>query len=334
MRRRNLQSGAQKGLTMYLNKGWHPAAAVTAVFTVLLLAGCVSRPEPADQNYASLLYNERGIFLQVRPNQNFTLAETMLSSVGMNPESLRTVLERTHTAYCFFDFGTSGFIYTIIGEGRYPETIAALSLRSNREWERRESEPESRKDVPLRWWSNPNSGVALSFVEDNAVCITNGDIEAQLARIYYGPVIPLPQKASVMLNSGVMGLYSRNPDFSGVLGQSGRSAASGAVSRLFTRLDAISMSFHRSDENPDIFTIDAEYECANESVARSLFLMLRLALLSGLRSLAGDYDYSQLISDDPVSLEQTRVLLQAYPVSLENIDWFFQQALPYVRIEE
>lgn len=272
--------------------------------------------------------------MQVRPNQNLTLAETMLNSVGMDPESMQTVLERTHTAYCFFDFRTAGFTYTIIGEGRYPETIAALSLRSNAEWERRETEPETLGRAPLRWWYNVKSGVQLSFVQDDAVCITNGDIEAQLQRIFYGPVVPLPQKAAAMLNSGVLGLYSRNPEFSGFELQGGRSTATGAVSRLFTRLDAVSMSFHSSDPEADIFTIDAEYECADESTARSLFLVLRLALLSGLRSLPGEYDYSTFISDDPVSLQQTRVLLQGYPVSLENIDWFFQQALPYVRIEE
>ena len=103
---------------------------------------------------------------------------------------------------------------------------------------------------------------------------------------------------------------------------------------LFARLDTISMSFRSNEAHKDLFTIDAEYVCEDPAVARSLFLVLRLALLSGLRSLEGEYDYSRLISEDPVSLQERRVVLQGYPISLENIDWFFQQALPYVQIEE
>ncbi len=344
-----MQGGVKKGISMLLRRV--AGSIIGTVLLVVLLSGCVSRPDPAVQNYASLLYEEQGIFLQVRPNQNLTLAGKMLSAVGMDAESMRTVLERTHTAYCFFEFDSSGFTYTIIGEGRYPKTIAALSLRSNSEWERREGDGGSvgsdsarneagRKEAPLRWWQNLASGVQLSFIQENAVCITNGDIGRKLQRIYYGPVIPLPEKAAQMLNSGVLGIYSQNPDL-GTAGNGGTtssgtgfSATGAPVSRFFERLDTISMNFQSSPEQSDLFTIDAEYVCDDERVARSLFLVMRLALLSGLRSLEGEYDYSQLIAEDPVALQQNRVLLQGYPISLENIDWFFQQAMPYVWIEE
>ena len=353
MWRSDLHGGAEKGVSMLLKRVVGPA--IGTVLVVLFFSGCVSRPDPAVQNYASLLYEEQGIFLQIRPNENLTLAEKMLSTVGMDAESMQTVLERTHTAYCFFEFDTSGFTYTIIGEGRYPETIAALSLRRNSEWVRREDEAGSmssvsssgsasnatgRKEAPLRWWHNLASGVQLSFFFFFFLCITNGDIRWKLKRIYYGPVVPLPEKAAEMLASGVLGIYSRNPDLGGAgnggakLSGTGFSAAGAPVSRFFERLDTISMNFQSSTEQSDLFTIDAEYVCDDERVARSLFLVMRLALLSGLRSLEGEYNYSQLTDEDPVSLQQNRVLLQGYPISLENIDWFFQQAMPYVRIEE
>lgn len=309
------------------------AATVVTALLLLLVAGCASRPDPADQNYASLLYEEQGIFLQVRPNRDLALAEKMLSAVGMEASSMRTVLKRTHTAYCRFEFNSTGFEYSIIGEGRYPETIAALSLRNNPEWERR----KGGAGLPLRWWENRGSGVQLSFIQQNAVCITNADIEQKLERIYTGPVVSMPEKAAELLDSGVLGIYSRNPvfgDTGGGTSGGGAPGASAQVSRLFARLDTISMSFQRSAEQSSIFTIDAEYLCDNETVARSLFLVLRLALMSGLRSLEGEYDVAKLLNEDPVSVEQKRVLLQGYPISLENIDWFFQQALPYVRIEE
>ncbi len=306
-------------------------------FVFILLTGCVSRPEPADQNYAALLYEEQGIFLQIRPNQNLTLANRILSTVGMDPESMQTVLQRTHTAYCLFEFDSGGFEYTIIGQGRYPETIAALSLRSNSEWKRREGGRESggMRSAPLRWWRNLISEVELAFIQDNAVCITNAGIEEKLERIFYGPVIPLPEGAAELLDSGLLGIFSKNPDFGGFeSGRDGMNRAGMQMAGLFARLDTISMSFRSNEAHKDLFTIDAEYVCEDPAVARSLFLVLRLALLSGLRSLEGEYDYSRLISEDPVSLQERRVVLQGYPISLENIDWFFQQALPYVQIEE
>ncbi len=313
------------------------AAALVTGLVFMLLTGCVSRPEPANQNYAALLYEERGIFLQIRPNQNLILANRMLSAVGMDPESMQTVLERTHTAFCFFEFDSSGLEYTIIGEGRYPETIAALSLRSNSEWARREGGRETGRlqSTPLRWWRNRISGVELSFIQNNVVCITNADIEEKLERIFYGPVVPLPEEGAELLDSGVLAIFSKNPDFGGFdSGRAGMHRAGTQMAGLFARLDTIGMSFHSSETHSDLFTIDAEYVCKDRTVARSLFLVLRLALLSGLRSLEGEYDYSRLISEDPVSLQENRVVLQGYPISLDNIDWFFQQALPYVQIEE
>ncbi|MFW6360431.1 MAG: hypothetical protein ACOC2R_01665 [Spirochaetota bacterium] len=318
------------------------AGVLVAGFVCVLLSGCVSRPEPVDQNYAALLYEEEGIFLQIRPNQNLELANRMLSAVGMDPESMQTVLQRTHTAFCLFEFDSGAFEYTIIGEGRYPETIAALSLRGNSEWERREGGRETGdlRSAPLRWWRNRLSGLELSFIQDNTVCITNADIEEKLERIFYGPVIPLPEEGAQLLDTGLLGIFSKNPDFGGL--ESGRAGTNRAemnragtrIAELFARLDTLSMSFHGSEKHDDLFTIDAEYACEDRAVARSLFLVLRLALLSGLRSLEGEYDYTRLISEDPISLQERRVVLRGYPMSLDNIDWFFQQALPYIQIEE
>jgi hypothetical protein len=295
-----------------------------AVLAVLLLSGCAGRPEPAAPNYAELLYEEQGIFLQVKPSEQLSLAHKMLSALGMEPSELNTVLTRTQIAYCYFDLRDDGFSYSIIGQGKYPETIAALSLRSNADWQREES--NLGRSAKVRWWSNQIQGVKLSFLQDNTVAITNGSMEELLHRIYYGPVNRLPDKAVERVNTGVLGIYSRNPNF-------GRpQPAAEPVAVLFSKLQEVGMSFTNYED--DLYTIDAEYLCTDQAVARSLYLVLRLALINGLRSFEGEYDYSKLISEDPVSLQQKQVILKNYPITLENMDWFFQQALPYVRIEE
>lgn len=298
--------------------------AALTVFAILLLSGCAGSPEPAATNYAELLYEEQGIFLQVKPREQLSLAHKMLSALGMDPSELDTVLTRTHIAYCYFDVRADGFNYSIIGQGRYPETIAALSLRSNADWQRGES--DLGRSTKVRWWSNQAQGVELSFLQDNTVALTNGSMEELLQRIYYGPVIRLPEGAVKRLNSGVLGIYSRNPEFGGP------QPAAGPVAVLFSKLQEVGMSFANYED--DLFTIDAEYLCTDPTVARSLYLVLRLALINGLRSFEGEYDYSKLISEDPVSLQEKTVILKNYPITLENMDWFFQQALPYVRIEE
>lgn len=299
--------------------------AIAGSVLLLILAGCASRPEPADPNYASLLFKEEGVFLQVKPSENLVLANKMLSAVGMDPESLSTVLERTNQAYCSFEFNDPELQYSIIGQGRYPETIAALSLRNNEEWEKRTS--ESSKGDTLHWWNNRLSGVKISFIQDNAVCITNGDMEKQLERIFYGPVKPLPDKALQILETGVLGIYSNAPNFDDQIG------TAGGMSRLFSHIDEIIMSFSPREQHDNLFSIDAEYLCTNRTVAKSMFLMMKLGLISGIRSLDSEYDYAELMSDDPVTLEEDRVVVKGYPISLEDIDWFFKKALPYVQIE-
>src|SRR6056297_1571709 len=294
-----------------------------AVVTILLLSGCAGRPEPAVQNYAQLPYKEKGIFLQVKPSENLSLARKMLSALGMDPTELNTVLTRTRIAYCYFDLREDGFSYSIIGQGRYPETIAALSLRSNADWQRESS--DLGRSGKVRWWSNQLQGVKLSFLQDNTVAITNDSMEDLLYRIYYGPVIQLPDEAVKRMNSGVLGIYSRNPDF----GQ--QQSAEGPVAILFSKLKEVGMSFTAQED--DLFTIDAEYLCSNQTVARSMYLVLRLALINGLRSSDGGYDLSELLSKDPVILQDNQVILRDYPITLENMDWFFQQALPYIRID-
>ncbi|MDZ7793449.1 MAG: hypothetical protein U5P10_07060 [Spirochaetia bacterium] len=295
-----------------------------AVVAIMLLSGCAGRPEPAVQNYAELLYKEQGIFLQVKPSENLSLAHKMLSALGMDPAELDTVLTRTHIAYCYFDLRDAGFSYSIIGQGRYPETMAALSLRSNADWQREES--DLGRSAKVRWWTNQIQGVKLSFLQDNAVAITNGSMEDLLHRIYYGPVKRLPDNAVERVNAGVLGIYSRNPDF-------GRTqSAAGPMAVLFSKLQEVGMSFTKYED--DLFTIDAEYLCTDQTVARSLYLVLRLALINGLRSFEGEYDYSKMISEDPVSLQKNQVILKDYPITLENMDWFFQQALPYVYIDD
>src|SRR6056297_650180 len=184
--------------------------ATLSALAVLLLSGCAGRPEPAALNYAELLYDEQGIFLQVIPSEQLSLAHKMLSALGMDPSELDTVLTRTRIAYCYFDLRGDGFSYSIIGRGRYPETIASLSLRSNADWQREVS--NLGRSTKVRWWSNNVQGVKMSFLRDNTVALTNGSMEELLHRIYYGPVIRMPDEAVQRVNSGVLGIYSHNPD--------------------------------------------------------------------------------------------------------------------------
>src|SRR6056297_3702078 len=148
------------------------------VLLLVLLSGCAGRPEPAALNYAELLYDEQGIFLQVIPSEQLSLAHKMLSALGMDPSELDTVLTRTRIAYCYFDLRGDGFSYSIIGRGRYPETIASLSLRSNADWQREES--NLGRSTKVRWWSNNVQGVRISFLRDNTVALTNGSMEELL----------------------------------------------------------------------------------------------------------------------------------------------------------
>ncbi|MGC9312929.1 MAG: hypothetical protein ACP5IA_09550, partial [Sediminispirochaetaceae bacterium] len=288
-------------------------AAVFPAIIILTISSCVTRQVPISRDYSALLFKEGGIFLQLKPQRDYQLTSEMLQAVGMDPESLKKILDRTENIYANYFWSEDGLMYTILGAGRYPDTAAALSLRGSRDWER------VKRDYA--WWQYLEAPLQLSFVTDDLICISNGGIEEALQRIYRGPEQRIPEEVRLQMNAAAMGLYAVQPDI--------------PVEniRLFSELESFWLTFEPSEEEEEerhVFRVNGKYSCTSPEVARSLYLTMRLNLVSSMIKTEGAGRIKSMNGIDPVLLDGRSIILEEYPLSLERIRWFFGTVLPYV----
>ena len=227
---------------------------------------------------------------------------------------MQEILDRTREVSAQFSWEKDAPLYAMICEGRYPETMTGFALRRNDEWEKVKG--------TYSWWQNVNTSLKLSFIDDDLICISNGDMEAVLRRIYGGPQVKIPGPVSSRLNKSTMGLYSCRPNIpvQGV--------------RLFEEMESFWLSFDspfsEDTTTEHAFFINGEYNCNSEIVANSLYLMMRISLLG---MVGKDGALLQALSDpekDPVIKEGRTVKLRDYPLSFDQLHRFFGKVLPYM----
>ena len=281
---------------------------------ICAVSACVTKPDPVSRDYAALLFEEGGIYMQLKPRSDKQLTYGMLTAAGMDSGSMAEILERTDEVFTFYTFGEKGLSFIILGQGSYPDAAAAISLRGSKEWERVKGK--------YSWWSNIDAPLKLSFVDNDLVCISNGNMEEILRRIYTGPAKNIPEEVKLQLNMSAMGIYASRPDF-----------PSGQL-RIFGELESFWMTFQsdssQEQEGDGKYLIDAEYVCVNQSAARSLYLLLRLNLLSAQKDAKSTINLAALKEKDPVKISAEKVILEDYPISIQRINWFFDIALPFV----
>jgi hypothetical protein len=317
MRRQHLQGGIGKGGLIVYAEGAARlqrrmlGVAVLPALIILTVSGCVTRQVPVSRDYSALLFSEGGIFLQLKPQRDYQLTSEMLQAVGMDPESMKKILDRTDTVYASYSWNDDGLMYTILGAGSYPDTAAALSLRGSRDWERLTGD--------YAWWQYLEAPLQLSLVEDDLICISNGGIEEALRRIYEGPEQRIPEEVRLRLNAAAMGLYAVQPDI--------------PVEniRLFRELESFWLTFETSEEEEKrhVLQVNGKYSCSSPEVARSLYLMMRLNLVSSMMQTEGVDRMKFMNGADPVLLDGRSIILEEYTLSLERLRWFFDTVLPY-----
>jgi len=318
MRRKHLQGGTRKGgLIVFsvrearLRRQVFGAAVFTAII-IFIITGCVTKQVPLSSDYSALLYEDGGIFLQLKPQRDYQLTSEMLKAVGMDPGSLKKILDRTDNVYAHYSWNAEGLVYTILGAGKFPDTAAALSLRGSRDWTRVKGD--------YTWWQYLQTPLQLAFVTDDLICISNGGIETALRRIYRGPEQRIAEEVRLKLNAAAMGLYAVKPDI--------------PVEniRLFSELESFWLTFEPAgeEEGSHVFRVNGKYSCTSPEVARSLYLMMRLNLVSSLLKAEDAWSLKAIQDADPVQLDGRSIILEEYPLTFERLQWFFGAVLPYV----
>lgn len=321
----SLRSSVRAGIVL-------PPVVGVLFLVTLFLGSCVGKPQLLTKDLSALVFEEGSVYLNLRPSLDMRLTEKVLDAAGLDAESLRKILHRTEVIHAGFRTDPEGLSYRVIIQGSYPDNAAGLALKTNREWER------VRRD--FRWWEHRFSGLQLSFLGDDAIGISNGGIEEFLQRVTAGPQYELPDSVIDSMQSSAMTVYASEPVFPE------------NVPPVFSSVLQLSMFFRKKMENPSrggesedagpdkkvpdnvavtnesMYLINGQYRCTEAAPARSLYLLLRLNLLSR----AGNKDsrsYTNLLKEDPVSLSGDTVILENYPVDFEGLELFLSTAVPF-----
>lgn len=292
------------------------------LFVIIFLGSCVGKPQPITKDISALVFEEGTVYLNLRPSRDMKLTEKVLDAAGLNSESLQKVLDRTEVIHAGFRTEPEGLSYRVIIQGSYPDNAAGLALKTNREWERVRGD--------FHWWEHRAGGIQLSFLGDDAICITNGGIESFLQRVTAGPQHELPASVIDSMQSAAMTVYASRPVFPE------------NVPSVFSSVRQLSMFFRKMENPPGMnepdkevtdidlmYFIDGQYRCTEAAPARSLYLLLRLSLLSTTGKNKDTLSYTDLLEKDPVSLNGDTVLLDNYPVDFDSIAMFLSAAVPF-----
>ncbi len=285
--------------------------------TLLMIGGCAGSPQPISTDFSSLLFSEGEIYIRLEPARDFGLTRKILDTAGMDEESLEKLLERTEIIHGSFRTVSDGMYFNILSTGRYPDFSARLSLRFSDQW--------SRKKGDYPWWENNSTGIQLAFLGNEEVCISNGDMDSLLKRISSGPRKQLPLFVQTAMERSAMSVYASHP------------VLPSEVPPVFREVEELRISLNRLVPSTDakytdsreMYRIDGIYRCGDIPPARSLYLLLRLQLLSELGKTEKGRDYGKLMENDPVILRYRTVVLRGYPISSDRLEWFFSIALPF-----
>jgi len=286
------------------------AAAPLGVLLLFLFGGCVSGPEPYTSDHASLIFESGGVYLSLSPERDIQLAAALTGNIGFAPEDLMGLLEQTERVDAiFFPRNDGSLDFHVLMRGSYPRLFAVLGLKKDPLWNKKSGQSYT-------WWEQEETGLQIFFAGRDLVGLSRGGIEDLLCRLTSPPRQDIPPTAKKRLEGRPLGLYASKP-----------TAVEGA-SNLFRHIETFWMSFDNTAGEEEVYFINAEYLLTEPRIARSLYFMLRLELLTGLRQRDAGLDLRELMRDDPVEVSRKRVVLKDYPVSLDRLTWFFSTVFP------
>lgn len=262
-------------------------AAIAAVAASLLaVAGCVTAPVRPAAAWLGVLPDDAALYLSLDVRRSADLLQEALAGAGPDLREVGPLLERTDRLYGAVESLEGSFPrLSLVALGSYPAGLIRSRLCCSRSWTTVRSSSGT-------YYASAKVGVQVGVPAGFAVLVSTGSLETLLARFEAPKAPPMPTEAAEGMETADLSLYL--PELPGGLG--GTSGPALPVREVWAE----------GRRAGDRFEVRGAANAASERDARSLVLLLRLALVAWMRT-QGLSDVSGRLKTVTVAAEGSRV---------------------------
>jgi len=273
------------------------AAAGAAAAAMLLVAGCATAPVRPAAQWLGVLPSSATLYASLDVATSADVIAAALEKAGPDARKVAPLLERTTRVYAALEAGAAGDQeqrrISLVALGRYPAGMIRSRLCGSRSWDKVKSPAGT-------YYVEKKSGVQVGVPGGYAVLVSTGSIETLLGRAA-APIAPaMPIEAAEGMETSDLSLYL--PELPG--GLPGASLGQGLPIREV---------WLEARRTADRYDLTGTCNAASERDARSLVLLVRLALVTWLRA--------QGLSDVPGRLKNVAIAADGPQVKLSGLSF-------------
>lgn len=260
--------------------------AAALVAAALAVAGCVTAPVRPAAEWLGVLPDGAGLYLSLGVARSTDVLQAALERAGPDLREVGPLLERTDRLYGAVEgLGEASPRVSLVALGSYPAGLIRSRLCCSRSW----------KTVASgvgRYYVSAKAGVQVGVPAGFAVLVSTGSLETLLARFGAPKMPPMPPEAAEGMETADLSLYL--PELPG--GLAGSSGAPLPVREVWVE----------ARRTADRYEVTGTFNASSDRDARSLVLLLRLALVAWMRT-QGLSDVSGKLKDVTVAADGSRV---------------------------
>jgi hypothetical protein len=264
-----------------------PAALAAAAAAMLLIAGCATAPVRPSAQWLGVLPDSATLYLALDVQRSADVLRAALAQAGPDVQEIEPLLERTDRLYASVEMAPgSPSRISVVALGSYPAGLIRSRLCGSRSW-------KTVKSPAGRYYVSAKNGLQVGVPGGYAVLASTGSVETLLARLE-APIAPaMPPDAAEGMDRADLSLYL--PELPGGLG----GVPGGATLPILE-------VWLEARRTADRYEIAGTCNTASERDARSLVLLLRLGLVTWMRT-QGLADVSGRLKSVTVAAEGLQV---------------------------
>jgi hypothetical protein len=274
-------------------------AAAAATGAMLMIAGCATAPVRPAAQWLGVLPDSATLYVSLDVQRSADVLRSALEQAGPDLRDVEPLLERTDRLYAAVETveGSSPRV-SMVALGSYPAGLIRSRLCGSRSW-------KTVKSPAGKYYVSSKAGLQVGVPGGYAVLASTGSMETLLAR-FAAPIAPaMPPEAAEGMDTADLSLYL--PELPGSL------PGSSGGAQLPIR--EVWLEARRAG---DRYEVTGTCNTASERDARSLVLLLKLGLVTWMRT-QGLADVSGRLKNVTVVAEGTQVKLAGLSFAKDEI---------------
>jgi hypothetical protein len=271
---------------------WSAAAVIGAALAAI--AGCATAPVRPAAEWLGVLPSSATLYASLDVATSADVLSAVLETAGPEVRKAAPLVDRTARVYAAVELGDAGSRrFSLIALGRYPAGMVRSRLCGSRSW-------DTVKSPAGTYYVEKKSGLQVGVPGSYAILMSTESIETLLGRVA-APIPPaMPPDAAESMETSDLSLYL--PELPGGL--------PGAASGQALPIREVWLEARRS---ADRYDISGTCNASSERDARSVVLLVRLALVTWMRG--------QQLSDAAGRLRNVTVAAEGVQVKISGLSF-------------